>query len=119
MIETIAVASVRPYPVVTVANGSSARIRRSSAAGTVAAPTKPMRSDDRSANPAAPVRPCSSSDQNNVGGPARAEMRSSAISERAASMSRTGMGTAVAPRSRQAIHPALYPKQWKNGLTIR
>ena len=31
----------------------------------------------------------------------------------------TGTGTMVAPWSRLASHPALYPNMWKNGLTIR
>jgi hypothetical protein len=35
------------------------------------------------------------------------------------SMSNTGNGYTVMPRIIDAITPALYPKMWKNGFTIR
>jgi hypothetical protein len=46
-------------------------------------------------------------------------IRSDSIAASAASTSKTGSGTIVAPVIRQARMPALYPNVWKNGLMIR
>ena len=54
-----------------------------------------------------------------VGGPGRTVIRSSATRWSTTSTSNTGSGTIVAPAIRQARIPALYPKVWKNGFTIR
>ncbi len=46
-------------------------------------------------------------------------IRSASMSSTTRSTSNTGTGSIVAPRMNDAISPALNPKVWKYGLTIR
>ncbi len=46
-------------------------------------------------------------------------MRSRSTSSHTTSGSNTASGKIVAPRMSDASTPALYPKMWKNGLTMR
>ena len=54
-----------------------------------------------------------------VGGPGIMEMRSLAMRGSTASRSKLFTGSMWAPRMIADSHPALYPKEWKNGLIIR
>ena len=54
-----------------------------------------------------------------VGAPGSTVIISVSTSDRMVGTSNTGTGTMVAPWSRLASHPALYPNMWKNGLTMR
>jgi hypothetical protein len=54
-----------------------------------------------------------------AGGPGSIVTRSSATRRITLGTSKTGWGMIVAPFSRQARMPALSPKAWKKGLTIR
>ncbi len=90
--------------------------RRTSSTGTTAAPVTTSRSEERSNR----LRSgWSSNPWKMVGGPGSTETRSSSIRCMAPSTSKTGSGIMVAPVIRQAKIPALYPKVWKNGLTMR
>ena len=87
-----------------------------SSTGTTAAPVTPRRKDDRS------CFPLSGSLINvwyRVGGPGSTLIRSASMRRMTAPASNTGSGTTVAPAIRQAKIPALKPKVWKNGLTMR
>ena len=55
----------------------------------------------------------------NVGGPGRTVMRSFATISSTFGTSNTWNGTMVAPRRMHDIQPALYPKAWKKGFTMR
>ena len=62
----------------------------------------------------------SRSDDHSVGGPGAPRSPAPRSMVRSASPgSKVATGSAVAPVMRQSIHPALYPKQWKNGGTMR
>ena len=54
-----------------------------------------------------------------AGGPGSTEIRSAGTRRITDGTSNTGWGIIVAPVIRQARIPALRPKEWKNGLTIR
>lgn len=103
-IVTMPLASERPYAVITVAMRSSERSRSTSWSGTTAAPVTTSRSALRSCWSRAGW---SSRDWWRVGGPGSTEMRSAVTLARTVSMLKTGCGTIVAPRIRQAMMPAL------------
>ena len=54
-----------------------------------------------------------------VGAPGSTVMRSRSTMSSTTAGSKTASGKMVAPRISDARQPALYPKMWKNGLTIR
>ena len=54
-----------------------------------------------------------------AGGPGSTDTRSVGMRAITEGTSNTGWGIIVAPVIRQARIPALRPKEWKNGLTIR
>ena len=54
-----------------------------------------------------------------AGGPGSTDTRSARTRAITEGTSNTGWGIIVAPVIRQARIPALRPKEWKNGLTIR
>ena len=97
-------ASVSPYAVSTVPKLSSARIRSTSATGTMAAPVTASRRLDRS-------RLARSGWSRivwySVGAPGSTVICSASISRIASPASNTGCGTMTAPVSKQARMPAL------------
>ena len=54
-----------------------------------------------------------------VGAPGSTVIRSLCTSASTRATSKTGTGKIVAPWSRLASQPALYPNMWKNGFTMR
>ena len=54
-----------------------------------------------------------------AGGPGSTDTRSAPMRAITDGTSNTGCGIIVAPVIKQARMPALRPKEWKNGLTIR
>jgi hypothetical protein len=104
-----------PYPVNECSTPRSSRIRWIQLDRDVRCRRIVVRNDDRS-----PSRDgWSSIAQNIVGDPPVWVMRSSSIMRSAVPASNAAIGTAVPPTISVVIQPALYPKQWKNGVTMR
>ena len=99
-----------------VSKVSSSRIRTMSSTGIAAAPVTASRSDDRSYSGR---RGWSRIVWKRVGGPGSIVICSRCTRSSTSSTSNTACGWIVAPVNIAASHPALYPKAWKNGLTMR